>query len=39
MLLIRPIAVTIKLICNRAKHFDEGIMSPRLAAEDITAPV
>lgn len=29
----------LKRIWNRAKHFDEDIMSPRLAAEDIAAPV
>lgn len=29
----------LKLIWNRAKHFDEDIMSPKIAAEDITAPV
>ncbi len=29
----------LKLIWNRAKHFDEDIMSPKMAAEDITAPV
>jgi hypothetical protein len=29
----------LKLIWNRAKHFDEDIMSPTIGAEDITAPV
>lgn len=29
----------LKLIWNRAKHFDEDIISPNMAAEDITAPV
>jgi hypothetical protein len=29
----------LKLIWNRAKHFEEDIMSPKMAAEDITAPV
>lgn len=29
----------LKLIWNRAKHFDEDIVSPKKAAEDITAPV
>ena len=29
----------LRKIWNRAKHFDEDIMSPTMAAEDITAPV
>ena len=29
----------LKLIWNRAKHFDEDLMPPKIAAEDITAPV
>jgi hypothetical protein len=29
----------LKLIWNRAKHFDEDIVCPKRAAEDITAPV
>lgn len=29
----------LKLIWNRAKHFDEDIVDPKVAAEDITAPV
>jgi hypothetical protein len=29
----------LKLIWNRAKHFDEDIMSSKMAAENITAPV